>query len=196
MKVDLKQSSRYLAAYVAWATTKEAPIEDERLRLCHATTGLASEIGEYAGWWKKHLFQGQELNVEQAKKELGDICYYAAILVNYSREIVTGLPLATPVEDLTPEQVAQGERLNIEISILVSALNLALDVAYFKAGDSRRRSAFTCGMNVFGAVRGICEVHQWDFRDLLQENIDKLEKRFPSGYSNEHAMARMDGTPD
>lgn len=195
MKVDLKQSPRFLAAYVAWATTKEAAVANDRLRLCHATTGIASELGEYAGWWKKHLFQGQELNVAEVQKELGDICYYAAILVNYSNEIVTGLPLAAPIEDLTPEQVANGELLDIEIALLTSALHLSLDIAYFKAVNSRKQSAFACGMTVFGAVRGICSVHNWDFLTILQENIDKLEKRFPSGYNHDHAVARLDGTP-
>ena len=42
--------------------------------------GLNGEAGEVADHIKKHLFQGHELNKEHLAKELGDICWYIAIM--------------------------------------------------------------------------------------------------------------------
>jgi len=42
--------------------------------------GLAGESGEVADHIKKHLFQGHELKKEHLAKELGDICWYIAIM--------------------------------------------------------------------------------------------------------------------
>ena len=42
--------------------------------------GLAGESGEVADHIKKHLFQGHALDKENLAKELGDICWYIAIM--------------------------------------------------------------------------------------------------------------------
>jgi NTP pyrophosphatase (non-canonical NTP hydrolase) len=42
--------------------------------------GLTGESGEVADHIKKYLFQGHELKKEHLAKELGDICWYIAIM--------------------------------------------------------------------------------------------------------------------
>ena len=42
--------------------------------------GLNGEAGEVADHIKKHLFQGHKLDKENLAKELGDICWYIAIM--------------------------------------------------------------------------------------------------------------------
>ena len=42
--------------------------------------GLSGETGEVAGHIKKFRFQGHDLDREYLAKELGDICWYIAIL--------------------------------------------------------------------------------------------------------------------
>jgi len=44
--------------------------------------GIAGESGEYCELIKKEFFHGKPLNVEDAKKELGDILYYVAMAAN------------------------------------------------------------------------------------------------------------------
>ena len=34
----------------------------------------------------------------------------------------------------------------------------------------------------------ICNYYNWDLRDLLQENVDKLEKRYPTGFTYKDAQ--------
>lgn len=42
--------------------------------------GLCGETGEVADIIKKNLFQGHEFNVDKVINELGDVCWYIAIL--------------------------------------------------------------------------------------------------------------------
>lgn len=56
------------------------PGPDLAFYLNHALHGLASEVGEIADTIKKHLIYGQQLNVENLKEEVGDLCWYIALL--------------------------------------------------------------------------------------------------------------------
>ena len=64
----------------------------DRDALAMAALGLAGEGGECCDHIKKHLFHGHPLDKEKLKKELGDVCWYIAIL---SKEI--GFPLSEVV---------------------------------------------------------------------------------------------------
>lgn len=45
-----------------------------------ACLGLSGEVGEFSDMIKKVIFHEAELNVEHAKKELGDIMWYVALM--------------------------------------------------------------------------------------------------------------------
>lgn len=61
--------------------------------LSNVGLGLAGEAGEVADEIKKHLHHGHPLNKDKLVKELGDVCWYAA--------------LAATVLDVTLEEVMQ-----------------------------------------------------------------------------------------
>ena len=48
-------------------------------KLSNVGLGLAGEAGEVADEIKKHLYHGHPLNKEKLVKELGDVCWYAAL---------------------------------------------------------------------------------------------------------------------
>ena len=73
--------------------TCSIPYEDRQVMLIHATTGLASEAGEFAGLLQK-TYQGHAYDREHAIKELGDCCWMIA-------EACTAL-------DVTMEEVMRG----------------------------------------------------------------------------------------
>lgn len=52
--------------------------EDELV--LNGVLGLSGEVGEVSDVIKKHLFQGHSLNKEELAMELGDVCWYIAIL--------------------------------------------------------------------------------------------------------------------
>ncbi|NMA95459.1 MAG: nucleoside triphosphate pyrophosphohydrolase family protein [Clostridiales bacterium] len=48
--------------------------------ILNGALGLAGESGEVADHIKKHLFQGHDLDRQNLVNELGDICWYIAIM--------------------------------------------------------------------------------------------------------------------
>lgn len=57
--------------------------------ILNGVLGLAGESGEVVDLVKKHLFQGHELDKEKLVDELGDVCWYVAIIakgLGYSLE--------------------------------------------------------------------------------------------------------------
>ena len=46
----------------------------------NACLGLSGEVGEFNDMVKKWVFHEQELDIDHAKKEAGDICWYLAML--------------------------------------------------------------------------------------------------------------------
>ena len=57
--------------------TCSIPYGHKQEMLLHATTGLASEAGEFAGLLQK-VYQGHEYDRDHALKELGDCCWMIA----------------------------------------------------------------------------------------------------------------------
>ncbi len=58
-------------------TANTALTGDEQL--LNAALGLTGEAGEFAEVVKKWRFQGHELDLDKARKELGDVLWYAAL---------------------------------------------------------------------------------------------------------------------
>jgi NTP pyrophosphatase (non-canonical NTP hydrolase) len=50
--------------------------------LLQGALGISSEAGEVTGLLEKHLCQGHELDREKLKKELGDVLWYMAMLLD------------------------------------------------------------------------------------------------------------------
>ena len=48
--------------------------------ILNACLGLSGEVGEFNDMIKKWIFHEKDLDVEHAKKEAGDICWYLAML--------------------------------------------------------------------------------------------------------------------
>lgn len=55
----------------------------------HMIIGIGTESGELLDAYKKHRFYGRELNTQNIKEEIGDLCWYLVQLceeVDYSLE--------------------------------------------------------------------------------------------------------------
>lgn len=55
---------------------------DSRERLAMAIIGIVDELAEVAGPIKKHLYHSHDLDREKMKDEIGDVCWYLALLCN------------------------------------------------------------------------------------------------------------------
>lgn len=117
--------------YQKWALTKDRNAADyldiandrlqnaKLLQTLHGAIGISGEAGELIDAVKKSVMYGKPLDVVNLKEELGDICWYMAIVLD-------------------------------------------------AIGSS--------------------------FPEIMQMNHDKLEKRYPSGFSEKDAIARADKT--
>lgn len=73
--------------YEQLAKRTEAPITPELLqrltpeaRALHAIMGLTTEVGELTDIWKRRIFYGREIDLVNAREEIGDMLWYLAIL--------------------------------------------------------------------------------------------------------------------
>lgn len=56
--------------------------EIEEADLVNGAMGLCGESGEVSDLLKKHIFHGEDLDLDNLKKELGDVCWYIAMICN------------------------------------------------------------------------------------------------------------------
>ena len=59
--------------------TDEVGVVHPSLRILNGLMGLNGEAGECIDIFKKHLFQGHELDEEHLAEELGDVAWYLAV---------------------------------------------------------------------------------------------------------------------
>lgn len=69
----------------------DRPLSD---RLSNWALGVAGEAGEVADYMKKVLHHGHALDIEKLTKELGDVCWYVAVLANEA-----GIKFSTVLEE-------------------------------------------------------------------------------------------------
>lgn len=48
--------------------------------IINASLGLSGEVGELNDMIKKWVFHGHDIDMQEVKKELGDICWYVAMM--------------------------------------------------------------------------------------------------------------------
>ena len=54
----------------------------EIMRYLHAQHGLVTEVGELTDALKKHIFYGQDLDRTNIIEEMGDVCWFLALLAD------------------------------------------------------------------------------------------------------------------
>jgi NTP pyrophosphatase (non-canonical NTP hydrolase) len=81
-------------SYQNWAMTKDrtgaqydelgARLDESisQLRLLHGAMGISGEAGELMDAIKKHILYNKPLDVTNVKEELGDLCWYMALMLD------------------------------------------------------------------------------------------------------------------
>ena len=57
-------------------------IDENKLRLIHASMGLSTESAEFLDAMKKHVFYGKDLDSVNIKEELGDCLWYLFVALD------------------------------------------------------------------------------------------------------------------
>lgn len=160
----------------------------------HAAVGLAGEAGELLDAVKKTWVYGKRLDRDNAIEELGDLEFYAEALranlgISLHELRLAGEKAVSPLYDMAPDPL----------------LSVAADI-HRHAGRllSEVWACWHCGRNLFKhmAVDDLARLHlamhhaRWLLNatreHVLLANKLKLVRRYPGGYSDAHAIARLD----
>ena len=181
---------------LAYRTAKPLPTKSEDL--VHAALGLGSESGELAdtissAWM--HL----PFNVHNIAEELGDICWYAALMcvtMGWRFENMTiqagdasemSQPLAAAVIGRNPPAMTL---------VLCSFAGNILSVvkAHVMYGKELDETLLKRQLSLLvTTVELLASAHDIPFVEVvLAQNIGKLQKRYPDKYSDAFAIARAD----
>jgi hypothetical protein len=158
----------------------------------HYTLGIFEELGEISGAVKRHAFYNQPLDVENIKEEIGDFLWYFMGLLfddEWSTPEVIGIAEDTKyqkslVTDLLKEQGIHDE---LDLTTLVSMLTGTVG-AYIMGLDDFASYA----MAVLGNLGQIASTLGTTLEECMELNVKKLAKRYPNGYTDEHAAMRLD----
>jgi len=131
-------------------------------RILNAEAGLLGECGELADHLKKVVFHGHEYDREYAKKEFGDIFYYHFAYCNE----VGKPPLYHHIE-------------YIKHHISTSKKEVLRNIIYYNSDND---------IDFL-----LVALYSLDFHlsDVLKTNIDKLQARYPDGFSEQASRGRV-----
>lgn len=147
----------------------------------HMFFGIVTEFGELMGAFKKHLIYEKKLDLENVKEEVGDILFYFVNLVKF--QINTDEEKSNFITNFKNlYENALEEKENIIKDEVVENMNPISMVS--KITDSLD--------NLLHIVFTILVKYEIDINDVLQQNRNKLDNRYPDGYSNENAVKRKD----
>lgn len=160
-----------LSEYNEWAKTKRrkgTPDADWR----NAALGFAGEFGEICDLIKKHEFHGHELDKEKLKLELGDLLFYFIWLW-----------------DLSP--FAFGESIVYEVDFFDCVSEMSN--VFFITGDVPFYRDFQATLSViedFAALH-FDKPYEDALQQIMQANMDKLNTRYPNGFSEAASQNRL-----
>jgi NTP pyrophosphatase (non-canonical NTP hydrolase) len=177
--------------YKPLALRTEKPLPSTHLRLNHAILGLATENGEFTTTVKRIAIYEKPISVEfigHMREELGDLLWYVAIAAD-------AIDCDIPEYQYLFEDY---ESFDTPTQLNMVACRITMEVGFiaFQAPllhDARSRESIMRGLlNIVCSVSHACDALGFAIEDLMVENIDKLQKRFPEKYTNAAAEGRAD----
>lgn len=147
----------------------------------HSVMGLVTEAVEL----------GSYSNIENLKEELGDYCWYLAILTKEAKLI---LNVSTNQEKYCEGNIfIKAENFNSLVSRLIknscSILDKYKKLFYYGKEiniNSLREDIHNCWL----IIQDICQLFNINIYEIFQLNIDKLKKRYGDKFTEEAAINR------
>jgi len=145
--------------------------------------GLVTEIGEIVDNYKRHWFYKKELNLINLKEEVGDLLWYLA--VGY---YALDLPIPDqPWEDIAELEVPSKDLIIAKLTRyamnpLAVALSVPEEVLESNLDYDLRQLLYF--LHYFSILHG------FTLMEAATDNIIKLKKRFPEGYTQFHVLNR------
>lgn len=168
-------------------------------RLNHALLGIISEKGELAGSIKKLVIFNRTLDDEvkgqviraNLIEEIGDVCWHLAIIFNAH---------GVEMESAGGILKSSARRRSCDDADVLKSTLFAFEVA---SGELVRISAEThpdlndkrpiyFAREILSLLEIMAKEIGQSMKDVLNHNIEKLQKRYKDGYSNQAAADRAD----
>lgn len=149
-------------------------------KLKNAAFGLIGEIGEVADLFKKNLYQGHELRLDDLSKELGDVCWYVA-------EAATALNIEPDWTEC--ENISCDEVLFVLATSVIHAGNIAAGAHLGELAKSPKAVKQLLS-NILSGVMAIAK--KYGIKNFLEENICKLKSRYPEGFTASASIERTE----
>ena len=158
--------------------TNEGGLDEAKThQMIHAILGMVGESAEVMS------VPFDEDYIAESSKEMGDWMWYAAIGAD-----ALGVTMDDLIEMGESRWMAEGPEENLSVISSEMAEGLKKWLFYGKKFDRKTL--------VEGIGRGIAcirfEIEDDEFERILQDNIAKLEKRFPNAFSAKDAIAKAD----
>lgn len=99
---------------VDFDSIKERLSDENTIRLLHSSLGMVTEASEFADMLKKHIFYGKDLDLVNAKEEVGDQMWYIGVAIDVLNETLDDI-MSVNIEKLKkryPEKFNENNALN------------------------------------------------------------------------------------
>lgn len=162
-------------------------------RMAFCAMEIMSESGEVANLAYKHLWQGHELDTNKLMLEIGDVMWGVAAM---AQTIGVELVLPKTADYRTTRHFAgRADRLTRTALRLGKWAGLLSDAVcgYLATGNPNDIAGLDPLVQVI--FTQLCSLADWlgmTPSDVMQANIDKLMRRYPTGFSPTASIARVD----
>lgn len=182
--------------YTPLALRTAPPVESAWRDIEHCLFGLTTEIGEFTSEVKRIHFYCKEMSAEMVahmREELGDTLWYLPVgLRGLASFGVNGLPVLSERADKNVRQAASSLPGCVEVlTMFAGAFAVEFHAERYVQGASYMQMGRAL-TGVLATVEHAALLLGTTGDQLRVDNIAKLRKRFPEGFSGEAAEARAD----
>lgn len=200
--------------YQKEALRTEHGMNKEYSRELNCILGIIGETGECIDIYKKHMFQNHLFDVEHIIKEMGDVCWYLAVLADavdipldqcvLSVKFCSKPPVKKPIDKnrvrgtlstffLLYETVFN---LTARVNEYISVKNLCdeEEMKQYKSHfDNRIDKIADYIQKTLYLLADIANMFGYSLEEVCMKNIEKLMARYPEGFDTERSLHRKEG---
>ncbi len=171
--------SNYLESYEKAALRTLGPHND----LLYLTIGLVGEVGEVIDYAKKTLYHGHKYEADKFAEEIGDVCWYVAAIC-HNQGLQFSDIASWPDQDNMKNKVVLNPEKILNLASLCSPTIIKEHVENGTIQGPLIR--------LMREVKSVAMDAHLFFPDVLEQNIAKLKRRYPDGYSDISSVQRVD----
>lgn len=150
--------------------------------ILNSMLGMIGELGEVSDMIKKSQFQGHELDIHKLVLELGDVMWYVNLFIYAIGEYLDQARIDIIMMDVNSKTVFS-EGTDVSKYVIYAANTLGFIANKVETNDINVHPAGVKTTtqrvyNLIAAIACIGHTYGYDIYDIMEMNIEKLEKRY------------------